>query len=507
MIPDASRSSGQRAFAWVGVAVAAALGLCCAALAATYLLPRGHEDVWQWPWRKEVAPLVPWTAPAAVALALVSLLTLDGIRAGKAPSRLVCGVLVACLTIASGGLMVAMAVDDPDYPFRAPAAILGDMSMGYYAQAVRARDAGDFVRSVQERTNPLVVPERVATHPPGPVLYFRAARNALLARPALTARLQRILEAWSGDRDLRGTALLSRQVSTLGPGPQDVVLAFWPGLALTLLAPLAVPFVFGIGAVAAGRRAGLCAATLACAVPSLVCFNPSVDGLTAVVAGAVVLTWLWTLRGGGMLPACVCGVLWALGLMWTFGVAALAVPVGVVGLAAWRGGTRIIAPAVGVLVGVLATWGAGLAAFGYNPVTSMFASLAAQRHVLAMWERPYGPSVVWNLYDFALFAGPALVVMAAIGTAWGLLSGRRPHLPAALGLGLALMVLTLTLWGGTRGEVGRIWGLAMPLLAVPGALPLLSLRGWGLMSAGTLLAAAQIVLCIALHTRLLLVAP
>lgn len=507
MNADASVPRDRPALVWVGVAVAAALSLCCAALAATYLLPRGHEDIWQWPWRKEPAPIVPWTAPAALALTLVVLLTLDSIRAGKAPSRLVCGALVACLTITSGGLMVALSLDDPDYPFRAPAAILGNMSMGYYAQAVKAQDAGEFMRSVQERTNPLAVPERVATHPPGPVLYFRAARHALLVRPALTARLQRILEAWSGDEGLRGTTMLSRQVSTLGPSAQDVVLAFWPGLALTLLAPLAVPFVFGIGAVAAGRRAGLCAASLACAVPSLICFNPSVDGLTAVVAGAVVLTWLWALRGGGLLPACVCGVLLALGFFWTFGVASLVVPAGVVAVAAWRGGARIIAPVAGVAAGVLATWAAGLVAFGYNPVTSMFASLAAQRHVLAMWERPYGPSVGWNLYDFALFAGPALVLMAVIGTAWGLVSGRRPDFPAALGLGIVLMVLALTLWGGTRGEVGRIWGLVMPLLAVPAALPLLSLRGWGLMSAGTLLAVAQIVLCIALYTRLLLVAP
>lgn len=510
MKPNSSPAGVSPWLVWPVVLAATGAGVMCAVLLAAYLLPRGHEAVWVWQLRKQAVPPLPWTLPAAVALLLIALLTLDSLRAGRTPSRRACMLFVACLTLACGSLMLGMALDDTDYPYRASAVILGDMSMGYYAQAARIHDVGEFIHNVEDRTEPGNVPERVATHPPGPALYFWAARRWLDEHPQVFASLRASLERWSGDEGLRATTLLCRRVATFGPDSQDVAAAFWSGLALTLTCPLIIPLTFGIGALAGDRRLGLVAAVFACAIPSLLCFNPSVDALAAVLAGAVVLSWLWTLRSGRSSVAVLCGVLWAIGLSWTFGLVALAALIAAVAVA-WRADTGKESRATPLIVGLIAGLAlaslAGFIVLGYDPVTSMVRSLAAQRSIMLNSQRPYDLSIVWNLYDFALLAGPTMVLAAIAGTVLGLGRRWKPRIPAALGIALALTLIGLVLTGGTRGEVGRIWGFLMPCLALPAALPISQLRGWSLMGAGLLILAGQVALAIVANSYLALVTP
>jgi len=147
----------------------------------------------------------------------------------------------------------------------------------------------------------------------------------------------------------------------------------------------------------------------------------------------------------------------------------------------------------------------GFVLIGHDPIANFIASMAAHEQI--MQRRPYAPAVVWGLHDFVLFAGPSLLLMALTGTVVGSRRCFAPRGFAALGAGLLVTVLLLAVSAGTRGEVGRIWGFLMPLLAAPAALPLLSLRSWHLMSAGLLLTAAQIAVAVAMNSNLILVAP
>lgn len=494
---------------WACVLVAVGAGVACAALLQAWILPRGHEDVWVWKLRVDRVPPLPWTAPAAILLLVMVLVAFDALRTGTAPSGFRCGVLVLCLTLASGALTVSMTSDDRDYPYRASAAVLADMTMGYYLEARRIDDARAWVRDVDRRTTPGEVPERVATHPPGPVLYFLAARNWILSRPGMVEELTDRFEKRSGDRDAYGATALARKVATFGPDAQDVVIGFWSGVLLTLAACLVVPLCYGVGCALGGARAGLMTAALSAVIPSLICFSPSVDGLGACLAAAVTLCWLWALRRPGSVGlSLLTGAVAYVALFWSFGQAALVAVLGVASLWWWKDTGEASRPlrSVGLLLlGLAGMAVVGGIALGYNPVSSFVGSMAAQGQI--MQQRPYAPAVVWGLYDFVLFAGPALVVMALAGTVLGARRGFAPRGFAALGMGVAVTLLLLALSASTRGEVGRIWGFLMPLLAAPAALPLLSMRSWNLMSAGLVLTAAQIALAVVINSNLVLVAP
>ena len=493
---------------WGIVVLAAGIGFVCAGLLSVWLLPRGHEAVWQWALRDGALVPLPWTAPAAIILIVLGLVCLDTLRSGEQPSAGRSAALVVCLTCASGGLMLAMAVDDEQYPYRASAAVLGDMSMGYYLQAARIDDVREWVGDVEGRTTRGGVPERVGTHPPGPTLYYWAARNYLLGHPRLLARLTRRLELWSGDEGLQASRVLAARVSTFEPGARDIAISFWAALALTLTAPLVVPVMFTMGLLAGGRRLALLCGVLASAVPSLVCFNPSVDGLAAVVGCAVMLCWMWGLRSRHWAPGVLCGLVWAGGLFWTFGLLALAGAMGLLTIVWWAevkdrwSPLRLVA---GVTVALVAAALVGMLALGYDPISSLLRSLAFQS--LVMQQRPRNLSIIWNLYEFALFAGPSAVLAALAGTLMGLSGRLKPRIIAGIGISLIGTLLVLALSARTRGEVGRIWGFLMPLALIPASLPVLRLRGWGLMSAGMLLLAGQLAVVVAMNCYLQLVAP
>jgi len=163
-----------------------------------------------------------------------------------------------------------------------------------------------------------------------------------------------------------------------------------------------------------------------------------------------------------------------------------------------------------VALAAIATAAIGVAAyfaFSYNTATSMAASLAAQREVMAKTARPYALSIPWNLYDFALLCGPCAVIMGLCGSLLSLARDERPRLAAGLGFGVVLTVAALVLLGSTRGEVGRIWVFLMPPLLVPAAVPVCGLRGWSLMIAGLLVIVGQLAVALMANSQLLLVAP
>jgi hypothetical protein len=498
---------------WPPVALGVLAALACGALVFKGRLPLGHIQVWEWHRRDPVLPPLPWTLPAAIALLVVVLLCFDSLREAKLPSRRSCALLVACLTVVCATQMVAMMRDDVEYPLRAGVALLSDISMGYYAHARGVADTRAWLRDVDARTDLLRVPERVATHPPGAVLYFHWARGWLQGHPEVEAALQAGLERWAKDPGLVTIKGIAYGFVNFGLTAEDLTIALWAGVLLTLSACLVVPLAFWAGTVAADRSLGLVAAALACAIPSLLCFNPSVDAPTALACLALIALWLWALRGGGLMAGALCGVLWAGALFWSFGMTAAALLLAVIWLLHARGHDLRVespaallrhpqwAPVTGAALGFFFIAAAQFAA-GYNLPLSFSRSMAA--HHTVMSGRPYTAALVLNAEEFALFAGPALLVVMLVGTFRGL---RRPEFLGAGQVGLAALVTICVLLATaqTRGEVGRIWGFLMPLLTLPAAAWLRPLRGWSLMTAGTLLVLSQLAVTVALNSCVKLV--
>jgi hypothetical protein len=500
---------------WTAVAAGFGAALVCAWWVVQGRLPLGHIRVWVWHRREPLQPPLPWTVPASLVLLVLVLLAFDALREAKLPSRRSCAVLVACLTVGCALQMTAMMLDDPEYPLRAGVALLADVTMGYYAQARGIVDTRAWLADVEGRTDLLRVPERVATHPPGPVLYFRWTRGWLQDHPALEMRLQTWLERWGRDPGLATTKRIAYGFVNFGLTAEDLVIALWSGIALTLSAALVVPLAFWAGTVAVDRSVGLSAAALATAIPSLLCFNPSVDAPNAPACLLLVALWFAALRGGGLPAGVLCGAAGAAALFWSFGVTAAAFVLAVIWLLQARhvgGGWRprgiaeltrhprwapVTSAAVGFLAVAVAQWIAG-----YNLPLSFTRSLAVHRMVMS--GRPYLTALGLNAEEFALFAGPALVVTMLAGTIRAL---RHPELAGAghVGLGALVTVAALLLSAQTRGEVGRIWGFVMPLLTLPAAAWLRPLRGWSLMSAGTLLVLGQLVVTGALNSCVKLV--
>lgn len=494
---------------WPAVVLATATGLAAAVLLWLKLLPLGDPLLWIWKQRETLQLPFPWTVPAVVVLLVIALLALDTLRSGKHPRASTCAWMVVCLTVATGTLMTTMITDEPEYPVRAAASILGYMSMGYYQEATRVTDVRQYLADVPGRTTFLKVPERVGTHPPGPVLLFRAAREWLMSHPATVSRLEGLLQNWAGGNNLRNVLSITQQFAGLNVTQSDLVMAYWTGVLLTFVAPLVVPLAFALGALAADLRTGLASATLATAVPAILCFNPSVDALSAVVACGVLALGLWSLRSWSGVAGLLAGALLMVGMFWTFGLMALAAVLLVQWLLALRGPSvpsgrlQRLAPVIGAALGMVLVGVAEFVFLSYNPVTSMSQSMALQRFLMS--TRSYLSSVPWNLYDVVLFAGPALVVVAVWGTVLAHKGEALQPRVAALGIGLAVTFLLLLVGGQTRGEVGRIWGFLMVPLVVPASIPILGLRDWGLMSAGTLVLAAQLALVVSLNCCLRLV--
>jgi hypothetical protein len=112
---------------------------------------------------------------------------------------------------------------------------------------------------------------------------------------------------------------------------------------------------------------------------------------------------------------------------------------------------------IGVLFGIglalpwLIFWLAG----GQTFFTLLRASLDAHLSL----DRPYVPWLFLSPWDWALFTGVGWIVL------W-LISLRRPT-PLNVSLGLVLLILTVS--GGTQGESGRIWLLLSPFVLMSAA--------------------------------------
>jgi hypothetical protein len=427
--------------------------------------PAPYPPEWQWGYRANGPARSLWTA-VLLAAAVLALLAATGTRWARRRPRAAAALLTAAIAV-GWGLQLAALERDPAGPLRAlMARALSPSISSYLTVAVEeGRDPRALLETHATRLPALLATAKhAATHPPGPILFYRAAIGLCERSPALTDALLRAADVRRRESQTaeRRAARAGGLLGALALGLLGV-LTLWP---LALLAE-----TLGLDTLAAAR-VGL----LWTLVPGLVVMSPALDAATALPVTASALLLARATRADSrrslVSGAVVAGVCGAIALFTSYGSAAF---LGIAGgaVVAWASGdarTRSRAFAASALVAaVTATIALGLpAALGHQPLLAMRTALGLHRAAFTL-PRSYALWLVFDPLDLAIFTGLPIVVA-------GLWAMRRTirrlfaagSLPALdrFRLGVFVGIVALVLAGVVRGEVGRILIPLMPFVLV-----------------------------------------
>ena len=360
-------------------ASAAALALVVLVLTDAVPLLRGpapYPPEWQWLLRIERPAASRYAWPAGSAAALIGLLAASGGRWFRERPRRGAAILLAGATVLGTSFQLGLLGMEPQGAFRTlRSRVMSRTDTAYLTVAAsdQARDPLAFL----DRHAALLLDFRktakhAATHPPGPVLYYRAW-IAVTAAAAL----------WGG------LFVLVLGAAACGP------------IALLLR-------TLGLDALAAARVGALWPL-----VPGAALMSPQFDqalalpvvGACALLAAALAATTPRT----RLLAATGAGTLAFAAVFFSYGAAAFVAIGGVAVLAAlgWR---RAMTPVAVATVAALA-WLGLTAALGHEPMDAARTALAFHREMYTA-PRSYALWLAFNPIDFALFLGAPVAVIA-----------------------------------------------------------------------------------------------
>jgi hypothetical protein len=459
-----------------GIVIAA--GLATAILLATDVWPgvRGPAN-WQWQ-RRVLGSPAPLLGIAAVFGLTVWLAARIRSEWGRALNTLRLPLLAAAILVIFAQMLLLTAAE-PGGLSNVPRRVMDPSFTSYHTIAREVSDPVDFLRRyhhLQPRFGFVHGPSQ----PPGRVLFFWAV-NRWASEPGRTRVLLALGESLGG-------------IPSGPPGTTDAERAgaLLAGYLLIAVGALAlVPLVVLVGGRCDPGAVGA-SILLFASLPSFLLFTPETDHLLLLLSLTAAVFAVEAVRHASSKwsPALAfgAGIAASIGAFVSFtvlaGIAAWGVALaGMVLFARFRGemlmrSGRFLLLATAALLGFAAV-PMVTSALGMNwPAVFREATEAAYRVQVQIHGREYSTWVLWNLWDFALFLGPPLVV------AW--LSRIAVELPAVLhrrgavglsaipievpfALALVISVLALDLSGKILGETGRIWMFLMPLAVAAGA--------------------------------------
>lgn len=445
--------------------------------------PAPYPPEWQWPLRSEPASghFLPVLLTGA---GLLGLLAASGSGGARRRPEAAGWMLLTGGTILGWGFSMALLGLEPAGALATLVARVQSRTYtSYYTVAVspEAADAFAFLRR-----HAALLPElrdsakHAATHPPGPVLFYRG----LIALCDSSPPLRDTLLAAQGHERTRPPRAPNAEASKAAALLGGLLLMLFGAAACWPIASLAARLT---GDALAGARVGL----LWLLVPGAAVLVPQFDQALALPVAAVAALLA---RAGGSdesrLDAAVAGLASGLALFVSYGSAAflaIAALAALAGAARDRAGSRRSMAAALTAASVAGGVIAATAALGHQPIAAARTALAIH-HEAYTAARSYALWLVFDPLDLAVFLG---VPVAALALARGIHATRatlRGHASAADRFTAALAVGLGILWlsGTTRGEVGRIWLPLMPLLLVAA----LARRGGTPASAGPSMAEA-----------------
>ncbi len=436
--------------------------------------PAPYPPEWRWWLREE--PTSGRLLPLAVSI-LVWLLLLGFTTTALARrhSRLAAGVVLAGAVLSGWGLGLGLLSLEPvGAPRALMAHTLSRTINSYYTVAIspQARDPREFLaRHAELLSGFRKTAKHAATHPPGPILFYRGLIGLCGSSPSLTSTTLRAASVEALERPDSVHTSASRAAAILGGLLLGVLgaAAAWPTTAMARR--------LGCDDLAAAR-VGL----VWVMIPGPLLFSPLLDpALSLPVALATAALWAALARDtasrGTAFRALLAGVAAGVALSISYGAAAflalgilVALGASSSGLSAERSFRAGIWSALGVLA-ILAV----PVAFGHQSLQAARTALAIHREVYTE-PRSYGLWLLFNPLDLAVFLGTPLALLAAARSgasiARAIREGRaalsdadRFRLALVAGFGLFLLSGTL------RGEGGRLLIPLMPLFALAGLVP------------------------------------
>jgi hypothetical protein len=430
--------------------------------------PAPYPPEWQWEYRPLWAAGLEMPSRMLLALgaggALLALVAASASAGARRRPRAAWALVLAAATLLGWAFQLALVGLEPAGALRTLVARTTSRTItSYHAAALmpEAQDPVAFLRRHHELLAELrTSAKHAATHPPGPVLFYRG----LVALCDGSPRLTRWALAAVGDTPDRPF----RPPNT----PASRAAALLGGLMLGLLgAATTWPVAALAGRVTSDPLSAARVGVLWNLLPGPALMTPQFDQALALpVAGAAALL-AWSARTARPAPpALLAGLCAGLALFTSYGAAAFLLIGGAAALAlgAESGWPRAAKAAAWAAAGTGAVLGL-TALLGHHPLRSALSALAIHREVYTA-PRSYALWSLFNPLDLAIFLGIPLAILLALRAGRSSLA-LRPHAGAippadrfaiAASAGLALLVLS----GVTRGEVGRLWIPLMPFLLV-----------------------------------------
>jgi len=423
--------------------------------------PAPYPPEWQWEYRRapEGARWLPGLATGAALLGLLALTASPW--AGRRP-RVAGALVLAAVPLVGWAHQLALLEIEPLGALRTLLARTTSRSYSSYhtvALSDAARDPHEFLRRHADLLPELrASAKHAATHPPGPVLYYRALIALCEASPGLTRRALALLGE-APDRPTRPPQTpASRAAALIG------------ALLLGLLgASAAIPVAVLARRLTGDPLAAARAGAAWCLLPGPVLMTPQFDqALALAVAGGAAALAVALQSDRPLAPAVLAGACAALAVFTSYGAAVF---LAVAAAAAFAITERLdasrvarvlaaaaVVPAAGLLLLVLA---------GHEPLRSLRTALAIHREDYTL-PRDYALWLAFNPVDLLVFLGvPVALLCAAAAVRSGRAALHERSLEAGadrLALAVAASLALLLVSGVTRGEVGRLWIPLMPFL-------------------------------------------
>jgi len=340
------------------------------------------------------------------------------------------------------------------------------VSNAYFSEALRARPATELVRNYT-----LLLPklaEHARTHPPGPILYYKAFLWVCKNFRPLVA----VADRWAtgvGGLSLSETAALVGGRTGLPLDETSVAAALWAQAGLCVLSAGSVLACFLLAlSLGLDRKTALGAAALLSLSPSANLFSITID---TAVSLACALSLLFTVKGEqeGWPFLGLSGFMLYLASFLSLSALATGAMCGLYILLSRGGSLKGRLAGIGwMALGFLLTHALVGVTLGFDLFWVIAHGLVAHREVTVAFERSYFGWLILNPLDFATLSGLPICVLA-----W---AGRGEERSRCLLLAFLLTLGALDISGMVRGEVARIWLFLLVPLCVLGGVGLERVR-------------------------------
>lgn len=365
-----------------------------------------------------------------------------------------------------------------------------DISNEYFGTAYQIENSQLFSReyAAKWQTPQAISQAHVATHPPGAVLFYYFSRRVYESSPALQSAFSGMATSLTSDsvstlavqsNQLRLSA--ERSAGVAAPDPElpvsAVGAAMWCAFLISFFLASCVPAIYFVASLKqvgstpdADEARGMIASSLFALAPIMSLFAFSLDALIAFGAAWTMAFIALRLRGGKAGWLLAAGAFMGLTSFVSFG----ALAIGVIAIIALLFGRRqkFIQDAAIFVGGFLLAWLVLTLIFPSNPIEIFRNAMAA--HQTATVQSRSRLAWLWmNLVCYAVFCGWPLILAASAG-GFGFLKHFRSNkfnaqiaasTPVIIGVAALLTMILLTLSGGAKGEVERLWLFLTPSLA------------------------------------------